>query len=144
MKYQKKVSLGGEFVRKGEDIKDGDTVKLLDEGTPFEGQYGTQNVFKIDTRNGEKVMSLNQTSINSLVDHFGEDASNWVGKEVVVHAVKQNVAGKFIMVYYVAPEGYVLGENGFEQDGSFRKATTSAKTNTTPEADEIDLEDVPF
>jgi len=144
MKYHKKVSLGGDFVKKGEDIKDADIVTMLDEGTPFEGQYGVQNVFKIMTKNGEKVMSINQTSINSLVDGFGEDASAWVGKEVVVHAVKQNVAGKFIMVYYIAPKGYILGENGFEKDG--RKTSMKDIDDNIPvvEEESIQLEDIPF
>jgi hypothetical protein len=118
MKFEKKMSLGGQYAKKGEDIKNGDTIIIKDGGTVTQGQFGEQNVFKIETRNGEKNLSINQTSINSLIDKWGEESESWVEKKVKVHAIKQNVAGKFINVYYIAPEGYEMGENGFELEGN--------------------------
>ena len=115
MLFKKKESVQGTYAKKGTDINDGDLITILDEGKTVEGQFGIQNVFTIKTMGGEFLMSFNQTSINALVDEFGEESSSWVNKTVQVHAIKQNVAGKFINVFYVAPKGYEMGENGFEK-----------------------------
>jgi len=115
MKFNKKESVSGTYAKKGQDINDGDFITINSAGKIVEGQFGSQNVFEIKTAKGEFLMSFNQTSINSLVDAFGEESENWIGKKVAVHSIKQNVAGKFINVYYVAPEGYEMGENGFEK-----------------------------
>jgi len=119
MKLQKKETMGMPFAKKGTDVKEGDIITIGSEGKIVETQFGSQNIFEIKTANGvELVLGINQTSINALVDAFGEETANWVGKKVKVHSFKQNVAGKFIQVYYVAPEGYEMGENGFEKSGS--------------------------
>ncbi len=119
MKFQKKENMGVPFAKKGVDIQEGDIITLNSEGKIVEGQFGAQNIFEIKNVDGvELALSINQTSINALVDAFGEDSANWVGKKVRVHSIRQNVAGKFIPVYYVAPEGYEMGENGFEKSGS--------------------------
>ena len=116
MKYTKKVSVGA-FAKKGVDIKNGDIVTIANEGKQIEGIYGTQNVFLIKLKNGEeKNISVNQTSLNALIDSFGEDALKWIGKEVKVWIIKQNVSGKFLDVLYIAAPEAELGENGFTTD----------------------------
>jgi len=103
MKYTKKVSIKGDFAKKGEEIKDGDIITLLDEGRTVQGNYGAQHIFKIKITNGEeKDFSLNQTSLNNLIDAFGEEASKWIGKEARVWAILSNVQGKMIKVYYLS------------------------------------------
>ena len=113
MIIEKKEISEGSFAQKGTDIVSGDVVTILDGGKEQEGQFGKQFVFKIMTKNGEKLMSFNQTSLNSLVDEFGQDSTGWINKKVKVHSVKQNIQGKFVDVYYVAPSGYELTEFGF-------------------------------
>jgi len=116
MKLQKKETMGVPFAKKGTDVKEGDIVTISSEGKIIETQYGSQHIFEIENVNGvELALGVNQTSINALVDAFGEETADWIGKKVKVHSFKQNVAGKFIQVYYVAPEGYEMGENGFEK-----------------------------
>ena len=136
MKFTKRESLAGTYAKKGKDINNGDTITIMSEGKVVEGQFGAQNVFEIKTATGEFIMSFNQTSINSLVDKWGEESTNWKGKQVKIHAIKQNVAGKFINVYYVAPEGYEMGENGFELAGS--------QPTPTDDIPVVNVEDVPF
>ena len=111
--HMKKVSVG-EFAKKGVDFKDGDIITLLEEGKKIEGQFGVQDVFKVKlTNNEEKNMSFNQTTINGLIDAFGKDDSKWIGKQVKVHLISQNVAGKFVKVAYVSHPDAELTENGF-------------------------------
>ena len=143
MKYQKRETVGGKFAKKGLDIKDGDVITIQSGGKQVEGQFGTQNIFEILTPNGEFVMSVNQTSINSMVDEWGEESENWIGKKVKIHAIKQAVAGKFISVYYVAPQGYEMGENGFERVGNQKSPKEDLPTINADE-DQINVDEVPF
>ena len=110
--YKKVINLGT-FAQKGIDIKDGDSVTILDEGKPAEGKFGIQNVFKIKITNGEeRNFSFNSTSLNNMIDAFGEDSKNWVGEKVKVWAIRSNVQGKMINVYYLSHPEAELNEEG--------------------------------
>ena len=83
MLHQKRTNIIGEWAKKGEDIRKGDRIEILSEGREIVSQFKdkngndqTQTVFSIKTRNGAKNIPLNQTSINSLVEEFGEDDKN--------------------------------------------------------------------
>lgn len=111
--YNKKVSVGA-FLKKGADFKDGDMVEIANEGVQMEGQFGTQDIFLIKLESGsEGNVGFNQTTLNGLIDAYGKEATNWIGKIVKVVKVKQNVAGKFMDVYYFAHPDAELTENGF-------------------------------
>ena len=114
MKYQKRVSVAGEYAKKREDINDQDVITVLDGGREVTGEFGAQQVFKIQTKNGEKLLTFNQTSINNMIDAYGDDGDGWKGKEVRVHLMKQNVSGKFKDVVYLAEPSWVMGEDGLE------------------------------
>lgn len=135
MEFSKKTSVVGEWVKKGVDIRNGDKITLLDSGRIVDGQFGEQNVFSAETKNGAKNVSLNQTSINALVTEFGKESKAWIGREIIVHAIKQNVQGKFIDVYYFVPAEYEMGEYGFEKIGS---------QQGTEDIPVVNIEDVPF
>src|SRR3990167_1309824 len=112
MKLQKKVSLG-QFAKVKEDYKDGDMLKIIDAGTEVEGEFGTQTVFKVELPLvGIKNMSFNQTSKNHLIEAFGNDTEEWIGKEIKAWVIKQNVSGKFRDVTYLtAPDQELQGMN---------------------------------
>jgi plasmid replication initiation protein len=112
MKLTKKVSISGEFAKKKEDIKDGDIIKVLDGGTITEGEYGKQNTFRIETCNGEKLFSFNQTSQNNLIDAFGEETDNWIGKEVKVWMIKAMVGGKMQDIVYLSHPEWTMDDEG--------------------------------
>src|SRR3990167_3397080 len=95
MKVQKVIRAQGEYAKKGEDIKDGDLVTVLDEGQNVTGDYGDRMVFKIETKNGPKNLSFNQKSMNNLIDSLGDDTVNWIGKKVKITMVRAMVSGKF-------------------------------------------------
>ena len=99
MRYQKKISVGA-FLKKGSDFKDGDIAEIANEGKQIEGQFGTQEVFLIKVNGQEGNVNFNQTTLNNLIDSYGEDSINWIGKKVKVWAILSNVQGKMVKVYY--------------------------------------------
>lgn len=115
--YNKKVSVG-EYAKKDIDYKNNDMLTIANEGKTVEGQFGTQTVFLFKLPSGEeKNINVNQTSLNAFIDAFGTDSVNWVGKQVRVQLITQNVAGKFVKVAYIAHPDAELGEDGFTMKG---------------------------
>ena len=123
MKYIKRVSVGA-FLKKGEDFKDGDVITIANEGHSVEGKFGPQDVFMVKLEDGrDGNVSFNQTSINCLIDGYGDDSINWIGKKAKVAAILQNVQGKMTKVYYfLHPEAELD-----EKSGQF---VIPGKTNT--------------
>lgn len=122
MKFSIKAGGGVGFARKEAyeyngtkyeaDLKNGDTVELLDSGTIEPGQFGDQNNFRIKTRNGEKKLALNQKTINVLVEELGEESEEWIGKSLKVLLKKDMIAGKKVIIPYLVTEGYTVDEYG--------------------------------
>ena len=151
MKLSIKRGGGVPFVRKAPyeydgtkfepDIKSGDIIKILDSGNIEMGQYGEQKNFKVKTRNGEKKMAFNQATINVLVEEFGEDSENFVGKDVKVILKKDVIAGKKVIIPYLVTEGWSLDEYGeLVKEG---KDYDKEDIIEYPEED-INVDDIPF
>ena len=136
MEFKKKESAGS-FLKKGEEIKDGDILEILDEGKKVEGDYGLQNVFSAKGEKCEGNISVNQTSINNLIDAYGSDSKNWIGKKVKIIVIKQSVSGKIRNVYYFMHPNTELDEESglFLLKGNFEKEEVSSET---------DKDDLPF
>ena len=64
MKANKKTSLGGEWAKKGVDIKSGDVVTITNARTMVSGDYGDRPVFSVRTKNGEKNQTFNKPDLN--------------------------------------------------------------------------------
>ena len=94
------------------DLKTGDVVKILDSGNVELGQYGEQRNFKVKTRNGEKKVGFNQQTVNVLVQEFGENSEDYVGKDVRVILKKDVIAGKKVIIAYFVTEGWALNDYG--------------------------------
>jgi len=141
--YKKKESIGN-FLKKGEDFKDGDSVEIANEGKQIEGQYGMQDIFMIKLEDGkEGNVSLNQTSINNLIDAYGEDSLKWIGKKVKVTAILSNVQGKMIKVYYFLHPDSELDE----ETGQFVIAGKDPKEKDdipVVEEEDINVKDIKF
>ena len=110
--YFKKTKVG-KFLKKGEDFKDGDILTIASEGQEVQGEFGMQNLFMVKTGDKEGNVSFNMTTLNGLIDAYGQDSIKWIGKEVRAHKIKTNVAGKFIDVWYFAHPDAELTEQGF-------------------------------
>src|SRR3990167_9113664 len=134
MKVIKKISLGGEFAKVNEDIKDGNVILILESGQTITGDYGDRQVFKIRTMNGDKILSFNQTSMNHLIDEFGNETENWKDKEVKVWIIKQMIQNKLKNVVYLTPTNWIMTE-----DGTFVPQSSSERNK-----EEINTEDIPF
>jgi len=111
MKVQKITRAQGEYAKINQDIKDGDIVKLLDGGQIVTGDFGDRHVFKIQTTNGEKNLSLNQTSMNNLIDEYGDETSSWVNKDVKVWLITQSVSGQMKKVCYLTGKDWDMVED---------------------------------
>ena len=109
MKVEKKVSVLGEWAKVKVDIFNGDLITIASEGEKVTGEFGERNVFKVETKNGIKNLSFNQTSINYLVDAFGEETNEWQGEKVKVWLVKSNVGGKLRDIVEAIPSALVGG-----------------------------------
>lgn len=111
MKVQKVVRAQGEYAKVGQDLKDQTLIKILDEGQVVTGDFGDRHVFKVTTLNGEKNLSFNQTSMNNLIEEFGDDTTNWMNKEVKVFLITQSVSGQMKKVCYLTGPDWEMVED---------------------------------
>lgn len=102
----------GEFLKKGEDFKENDILEIASEGKQSEGKYGTQDIFLMKAGEKEGNVAFNQTSINNMIDAYGEDSKNWIGKQVKVWGILSNVSGNMIKVYYFSHPEATIDEEG--------------------------------
>ncbi len=159
--YKKKISDGIGFASKinyeydnkkfEADIKDGDKVKLLNAGVETQGNWGMQTNFNVKTRNGDKKVAFNQSTINVLVDEYGSEGEVWIGKELNVILKKTLINGKKVVASYFVPNGYGLDEYGaivkLGQTSDKAKIEDKEEIPVTSEQEElqnINPEDIPF
>ena len=71
------------------DVNNGDTILIKDEGiwqeskfTYDDGNAKNDFVIKIEHNGEEKIMTLNKKNRTSLIEVYGTDTANWVGKTV--------------------------------------------------------------
>lgn len=112
MEYKKSSTIQGEWIKAGE-LQNGVFIKLVSEAKPIQGEYGEQNVAqaKIKGFDGVKNVRLNKTTINGLIDAYGEDSANWTDKVLVAYIEKALVGGKRVTILYLVPENWELKEN---------------------------------
>jgi hypothetical protein len=168
MKMIKKTSVAGAFARKepytyenkdyDADIKNGDRVVIKSGGDIVTGEFGDQMVFVVATRNGDKNANFNQSSVNVLIDSYGDDSAAWVGKEVKVLTKKGMFGGKRAIAAYFVTDDYVLDDFGdlVRADELDYKAPAPISTPSAQPAypaytgapsfpaEEINKEDIPF
>ena len=117
-----KEFFSGNFL-KAEDCKGGEICKILDEGeivelTNPEGKVKTVMNFQIKVIEGseklakeaEKTFTPNKTNGNILVEAFGEETRNWIGKEFKIVMGKTTVFGKVKDTIIIEPLGVVPTE----------------------------------
>src|SRR3990167_4006379 len=123
--YSKQNFVGGAWVRNSEIISE-TKCKLVSETEPqpskFKNKDGSVKMrdvakIKFEGLNDVLNINLNRATINGLVDAFGEDSKNWMGKMLTVITEKIMVGGKRVIAMYLLPEGYEMkdDENGYVQ-----------------------------
>ncbi len=153
--YTKSSGISGAWV-KASELENGVKAKLVSETEPKEGEYGTQNVAKIrfQGETGEaKNVNLNKPTLNALVDAFGGDSKNWIGKLLTARTEQMRVGGKKVTALYLIPEGYSLqdDEGGYlviEKEKESEQKTSEGKPvpfpNDEQNDEQINPEDIPF
>lgn len=105
------------WIEVNKTIKNGDIVQITEEGKIEEGEYKGKPtkrfVTSLKLTNGEtKKAGFNNMSWNNMINAFGDETLTWVGKEIKVWIVNQNVAGEFKdVVYYTHPNKNLKGED---------------------------------
>ena len=114
--YKKNQGVQGNWV-KGKDIPQGVKAKLVSETIPRPSNYLTkdgspkiQNIAKVRFEGSPDAlnMNINRTNLDGLIDAFGEDSKNWIGKVLTVQTENVRVGGKMQTAVYLLPEGYEL------------------------------------
>ena len=148
MKYTKQEFVGGSWV-KGSEVQSGHKVKIISETNPtsskFTNKDGTvkmQDVCKVKFQGVEEVknMNLNRATLNGLVDAFGEDSKNWIGKVLTAVTEKMVVGGRRVTAVYLLADGYELKED----EGGYMIIVNPNKESTPVGEEEINTEDIPF
>jgi hypothetical protein len=108
----------GKFLS-NEDVSTGDIVTFVDAGKEFEeddkfkpGKKRLKFEIGVSLDNGdEKVVSLNNTSKANLMDVYGANSDEWVGKTARVEVITQKVGDSFKdVVYLTHPTRNVKGD----------------------------------
>lgn len=137
----KKVSVGA-FLKKGQDIKDEDIITIASECREQEGQFGVQQVILVKTKDGkEGNIGINQTSINNLIDVYGENDINWIGKEVKVWLLKDFKDGKMILKMYLSHPEAEMTEKGFTIP---EEAPIITKKKKSKFQEQLEADDIPI
>lgn len=147
-KYSKSVSISGNWI-KGSDVMSGTRAKILTETKPVEssfqdkeGKNKTQDVCKVkfEGKEGEFNISLNRATRDALIDAFGDDSVNWIGKVLTATTEKMVVGGKRVTALYLVPEGFVLTE---DENGYMVMVRDGEKPQAKP-VPEVSSDDIPF
>jgi len=147
--YKKSEGTGGAWVDK-KTIKDGTKVSLVSETKSIEGgEYGSQDVAKarFEGDDESKNVQLNRTTLNGLIDAFGEESNDWIGKLLFAHIENAIIGGKRRTILYLVPDGYELTENSDGYLDVLKKGGTPTATDDPIPDDaqeEIKPEDLPF
>ena len=120
--FANKVAYEYEDTKYEADLKEGDTIKILSGGVEEDGNYGKQINLNIETRNGTKKISLNQSTLNCLIKNFGEDDNEWIGKEVKVILVGRVIGGKKKIVCFLVAGNWGIDKWGELADLSEEEA----------------------
>ena len=112
MHIQKKSSVQGDWAKVGVDITDRGMVKILDAGQDVENEFGKRLAFQILTKNGQKVITMNQTSLNNLADAYGDESESWIGKMAKTYIIKQKIGEKLKNVVYLCGKDWFMEDDG--------------------------------
>lgn len=143
MEYNKSSAVDGAWV-KASEVKSGTTFKITGEVKPVEGEYGVQDVGKVVFKgeSDEKNLRFNKTSLNAMIDAFGNESKEWVNQVLTAVTEKALVGGKRVTILYAIPEGYELS------DGADRVEIIKVDGESRPEVDDDEIpvvdDEIPF
>lgn len=150
MKINISTGVGGAWIDK-KNIKTGDVIKLTTEAQEVDSQQGgKQVVAKALVKGGEseaKNVAINKPSQRALVEAYGYETADWVGRHLTAHVERTMMAGRRGIALYLLPEGFEVTED----EGGYvvvRPVGFSKNIETTSVADmdfsEVNADDIPF
>lgn len=142
------------FAKKKEDINTGDTVTIMADveqgGNKFNPEK-KQQAIRVKTKNGERMVSLNQQSINILIKEYAtNDAAKWIGKKAKILLRPTIIGGEKVIVLYLVGMDYELDEYGSPVNQSVASEQPAPEEELPtinldePTDEELKIEDVPF
>jgi hypothetical protein len=152
MEITKSGGIGGSWIDK-KALKSGDLIKLTTEAewvpsslNPEEKQLVAK--CKVKGMEGEFNLAINSPSKNALIDAFGNESKNWVGK-LLTAAVETGIfAGKRGIMLNLVPENYIVSEDaaGFIviRQKVEPPAVVARQRSAEEVAEGIDIGDIPF
>ena len=145
MKIQKTSSVKGAWVDKSQ-LKNGQRAKIVGEPSyepsNFKNADGSnqkdQLIAKVHFEGQKEAVNfpLNQTTINGLVDAFGDDTNGWQGQYLTVDVETGRTAGKASYTCYLIPKGFekTNDENGY---AVIQKVGSGTQTSAPKQDDDI-------
>lgn len=92
MKIQKKTIIP--FLTP-QNVKDGDVVVIKSEGELVDTPSGVKRYrFEVEKDGQPYLWTMNQNTVNRLVDSFGDETENWVNKQVKLRLALVLVRGQ--------------------------------------------------
>jgi hypothetical protein len=108
------IKIESKFLKAGINVKKGDIIRLTDEGTQkvmkgFDGKDKNVWEFTVEIPNGEeKIYTMNVSTQKVLIDQYGEDTKNWIGKPLEVSIERKPINGRVVnILYLLPPEGII-------------------------------------
>ena len=108
------IKIESPFLKAGINVKKGDIIKLVDEGFQkemkgFDGKMKNVWEFTVELPNGEnKAYTMNVSTQKVLIEQYGEDTKNWIGKPLEVSIERKPINGKIVnILYLLPPEGII-------------------------------------
>ena len=153
MEYSK--SAGGAWVD-ADKLTDGKKVALVSECSKqesrFKGKDGepkTENVAKVRVQGDDQTYNirLNWTTVYGLIDAFGKESKEWIGKVLSVKKVDALVGDTMREIIYLIPEGFELAKNS---DKKLEIRKIGGKDDVVPEEkidypqEDINVDDIPW
>lgn len=142
---------------KGDDLANAKRAKIVSETSPQpskflndDGSPKIQDVCKARFEGLDDVynLSLNKTTINGLLEAFGDDSKDWMNHYLRVETEKVRIGGKTNIAIYLIPEGYEKVDNadGFAEIRKIglEKAVKQPDDDIPVVEDEVDIKDIPF
>lgn len=120
----KKVQIINEVEKRESSFKDKD------------GEAKIENVGKVRVEGSDEVLNMrfNWTTIYGLIDAYGKDSKDWIGKTLVAKTIDAMVGDTMRTIVYLVPEGFELAKNA-EKKMEIRKIK---------DVEEINPEEIPF
>ena len=109
-----KVIIPSEFVQPEIDVKSGDSIRIIQvQGWVTLPTDPDKERFQmtVELPNLErKKMSANKTSLRKIIEYWGDESNDWIGKKLSVKIIEQQAFGELKKIIYVEPADMVKEE----------------------------------